>query len=44
MRAYKTINTLKQINKNNLNKIEYYKTQLIIRHNNVANHDFELED
>lgn len=42
MRAYKTINTLKQTNKDNLSKIEYYKAQLIIRHNNTTDHNFEL--
>lgn len=42
MRAYKTINTLKQTNENNLSKIEYYKKQLIIRHNGIASPDFEL--
>ena len=40
--AYKTINTLKQTNEDNLSKIEYYKTQLVIRHNSVADPDFEL--
>lgn len=42
MRAYKTINTLKQTNEDNLSKIEYYKKQLVIRHNGIANPDFKL--
>ena len=42
MRAYKTINTLKQTNKDYLGKIEYYKKQLVIRHNSTADPEFEL--
>lgn len=42
IRAYKTINTLKQTNEDNLSKIEYYKKQLVIRHNDTTTPDFEL--
>jgi hypothetical protein len=42
MHAYKTINTLKQANEDSLNKIEYYKTQLIIRYNSIVDSNFEL--